>query len=606
MAEALELKPTDVVLEVGAGSGYAAAVLSRIASRVYAIERHESLARSAQQRVARLGFDNLEIIAGDGTRGLPDHAPFDAIVVAAGGPSVPESLRQQLKVGGRLVIPVGEDLRTQELVRIRRVSEHEYQEEKLGRVQFVPLIGTEGWSADGKPMPAKSAPAPLRTPPEKHQSVSQLIARQAETFDAIDRANLDGLMHRIGDARVVLLGEASHGTSEFYRMRARITQELITQKGFNIIGLESDWPDTSLVDQQVRGWQGAPLRTPAFSRFPTWMWRNREMQEFIHWLAQHNQKFEAFEDRVGIHGLDLYSLYNSIGAVLDYLDRVDPEAAAVARVRYGCFSPWEKDPATYGRAAITGQMKDCETEVVATLKDLLDKQMGYLKNDGVAYFDAAHNARVVQNAEQYYRVMYQGSRESWNLRDQHMYDTLQSLLSHGCEDAKAVVWAHNSHVGNASATEMGLRGEYNIGQLVRQDYGDAAYVIGFGTDHGTVAAASNWDDPVEFKSVRPSHADSYERLCHEAGHPSFLLPLRPRERADGGNDLRDALTEPHLERAIGVIYRPETELLSHYFQACLPLQFDEYIWFDDTRAVEPLPVHEPSRGELPETYPFGL
>ncbi len=492
------------------------------------------------------------------------------------------------------------------MLRIRRVSETEYQTEELGRVQFVPLIGTEGWSAEGTPVKAKRAPARLRTPPKERHHLSELIRRHAETIESIESVDLNPLLQRIGDARMVLLGEASHGTSEFYRMRARITRELITRQGFNVIGLEADWPDMSQVDQQVRGWQGAPLRSPAFLRFPTWMWRNSEMQQFVHWLARHNQGIEALSDRVSIHGLDLYSLYNSIGSVLDYLDRVDPQAATVARIRYGCFSPWEKDPATYGRAAITGQMKDCEKEVVTTLESLLQQRMDYRQQDGEAFFDAAHNARVVQNAEKYYRVMYQGSRESWNLRDRHMFDTLQALLAHRGEDAKIVVWAHNSHVGNASATEMGLRGEYNIGQLVRQEYGDAAYLIGFGTDHGTVAAASNWDDPVEFKSVRPSHADSYERLCHETDMSAFLLPLTAREQPNTNTEVHDALYEPHLERAIGVIYRPETEILSHYFQACLPMQFDEYIWFDETQAVDPLPVPEHENVELPDTYPFGL
>ena len=600
MVEALELDPKDRVLEVGAGSGYAAAVLSRIAAEVYAVERHELLAELARQRAERLGYTNVNFLCGDGTLGWPENAPYDAIIVAAGGPDVPPSLFEQLRIGGRLVMPVGKEPRTQELVRIRRTAEHEYVQDSLGRVQFVPLIGSEGWAVDGAPVKSMRAHKPLRIVSPQRQRLSKMIAEYCQPFQDIEQANLDALLDRIDRARVVLIGEASHGTSEFYRMRARITRELIVQRGFNIVTIEADWPDTSMIDRHVRGWHGEALRRPAFSRFPTWMWHNRDMRDFVDWLADYNKDIPDFEQKVSIHGLDLYSLYNSIGTVLDYLDRVDPPAAETARVRYACFSPWETDPATYGRAAVTGQKKDCEDEAVATLKDLLEQRLTYHTHDGEALFDAERNAEVVRDAERYYRVMYQGSRESWNLRDGHMFNTLQSVLKHRGDDAKAIVWAHNSHVGNAAATEMGMRGELNIGQLAREKYGLSAYLIGFGTDHGTVAAASNWDEPVEYKSVRPSHQDSYERLCHESHVTAFLLPLRKSD----ANGLRDALLAPHLERAIGVIYRPDTELLSHYFQAALPAQFDEYIWFDETSAVQPIPTHE-IKG-MPDTYPFGL
>jgi len=286
--------------------------------------------------------------------------------------------------------------------------------------------------------------------------------------------------------------------------------------------------------------------------------------------------------------------------VLHYLDGVDPEAAASARLRYGCFTPWEADPATYGRAALSDRIHLCEDEAVATLQDLLAKRMEYDARDGEEFFDAARNAVVIREAERYYRTMYYGSRESWNLRDRHMFETLQAVRAHRGAEAKAVVWAHNSHVGNASATEMGARGELNVGQLAKETYGESAYTIGFGTDHGTVAAASNWNEPMRNMSVRPSHEDSYERLCHDSGVPRFLLPLRSPERPA----VRDELFPPRLERAIGVVYRPETELLSHYFQAVLPAQFDEYVWLDETRAVRPLETHEVAG--MPDTYPFGL
>ena len=276
----------------------------------------------------------------------------------------------------------------------------------------------------------------------------------------------------------------------------------------------------------------------------------------------------------------------------------------MARLRYGCLTPWEADPATYGHAAITGSYRSCEPSVVAVLKDLRKKEQVYAEHDGERFLDATQNALLVSNAEHYYRIMYYGSRASWNLRDRHMFDTLLNLLHHHGPDSRGIVWAHNSHVGDASATEMSRRGEYNIGQLCRQQFGNAAYSIGFGTHSGTVAAATDWDGPMLTKSVRPSLEQSYEILCHESGTSRFLLPLRQLASLPQRRALHRALMTPRLERAIGVIYRPETELQSHYFQAVLPRQFDEYVWFDRTRAVTPLPTTE-LQG-MPDTYPFGL
>ena len=329
------------------------------------------------------------------------------------------------------------------------------------------------------------------------------------------------------------------------------------------------------------------------------MWRNRETREFVDWLHARNAGLK-FTQRTAFHGLDLYSLHSSIRAVLKYLDDVDPHTARVARQRYGCLTPWQADPATYGQAALTGHYRTCEDEVVAVLVDLQRKQQAYAEHDGERFLDASQNALLVTNAEQYYRVMYYGSRASWNLRDGHMFDTLQNLLRHYGPGSRGIVWAHNSHVGDASATEMSKRGEHNIGQLCRNHFGLDAYSIGFGTHSGTVAAASDWDGPMLVKDVRPSLDRSYERLFHAAGVPGFLLPLRK----PASNDLRKALLQPRLERAIGVIYRPETELQSHYFEAVLPGQFDEYIWFDQTCAVTPLDSSE-LKG-APDTYPFGI
>ena len=599
MTECLRLLGGEKVLEIGTGSGYAAAVLGEIAAEVYTVERYANLAESATERLARLGYANVHVLHGDGTLGWPEHAPYDAIMVAAGGPEVPPTLREQLAIGGRLVIPVGPTSRSQQLVRITRLAEHRYDEEELLPVAFVPLIGAEGWQ-EGAELPSRKRPVEERAapaPPATTRTLSRLLADSCEPFDEIESAPLRALFGRIGDARVVLLGEATHGTSEFYRMRARITRELIERKGFTIVAAEADWPDAARIDHYIRDLEHPAPDWIAFTRFPTWMWRNHEMRALIDWLREHNRDLPA-ERRAGFYGLDLYSLHTSIAAVLTYLDDVDPITAAVARHRYGCLTPWESDPATYGYAALTDRYRSCEGDVVRMLQELLNARLRYLGTDGERYFDAVQNARLVTQAERYYRLMYYGGPKSWNHRDTHMFETLERVLETRGAGSKAVVWAHNSHLGDATATEMGARGEINVGQLCREQFGTAVYSIGFGTDHGTVAAASDWGAAMEIKKVRPSDPRSYEQLCHTTGVPNFLLGLRPE------GELRTGLMEPRLERAIGVIYRPETELASHYFEAHLPRQFDEYIWFDESRAVRPLESHEVAG--LPETYPFGL
>lgn len=604
MAEALELRPTDRVLEVGAGSGYAAAVLSRLAAEVYAIERQEELARLAAERLRRLGYHNVHLKHGDGTLGWPEHAPYDAIVVAAGGPDVPPALLEQLALGGRLVIPIGSTQRLQELVRVRRVSEDRHEREELGSVRFVPLIGAAGWDEGSQAGAVTTTEPPVVLPRVRKRSpegtVAALLRETAEPFDDWRDADLGPLLARIGDSTVVLIGEATHGSSEFYRLRARLTRELIVQKGFTIVAAEADWPDAAQIDRWVRQRPHPGPEGVAFSRFPTWMWRNVEVRDFVHWLRDHNAALEDPVARTGFYGLDLYSLYTSIATVLSYLDEVDPEAAQVARVRYGCLTPWERDPVQYGRAALTRRHASCERAVVEMLVELVRRRLDYEARDPERFFDALQNARLVANAERYYRAMYYGAAESWNLRDRHMFETLELVLAARGPGAKAVVWAHNSHVGDASATEMTARGETNIGALARASYGDNAFLVGFGTDHGTVAAATDWGGPMEIKQIRPSHPESYERLCHLTGIPSFFLHLRQPAR----EEVREELEPPRLERAIGVIYRPETELASHYFESVLPWQFDEYIWFDATTPVTPIPGEEIPGP--PATYPFGL
>lgn len=436
-------------------------------------------------------------------------------------------------------------------------------------------------------------------PTSADASLTAMILDACEEFDSIESADLDPLLERIGNARVVLLGEASHGTSEFYRMRERITRELVTKKGFAFIGIEGDWPDAARIDHYVRHFEYPPSEWTAFARFPTWMWRNNEVRQFIDWLRDWNSRQET-RQRVAFHGLDLYSLYNSIRSILDYLDDVDPDTAQLARRRYACLGPWQSDPAAYGHAALTDRYRSCEEDVTRMLKELLSRQARFAEHDGERFMDAVQNARLVANAEHYYRIMYYGSRASWNLRDTHMFETLMSQLEFYGEDSKAVVWAHNSHIGNAAATEMSARGETNIGELCRKEFGERVYSIGFGTHTGTVAAASDWDGEMEVKPVTPSMPGSYERLFHETACPNFLLGLREL----GENSLAQALSRPLLERAIGVIYRPETERASHYFESKLPQQFDEYIWMNETHAVTPFETKE--LAGLPDTYPFGI
>lgn len=585
MIEAAEVAPGERVLEVGAGSGYAAAVMGRIAGEVIAIERHAELAALARARMEALGYSNVRIVEGDGSAGLPEEGPFEAILVAASGSHVPDALIEQLAVGGILVMPIGEPDSVQKLVKIQRTAEEDYEQEDLGPVRFVPLIGREGWHGPDE------APRPL----------PELIREAAAALPDPDDDAFAEAFDRFADARVVLLGEASHGTSEFYRARAAITRRLVERHGFTIVAVEADWPDAASVDRYVRHRAKREGEEAAFQRFPTWMWRNEEVDAFIRWLRRHNEG-RAYEAMTGFYGLDLYNLGASMRAVVDFLEEADPEAAKLARKRYGCLEPWSRDPAAYGRMALSEGYGRCEVGVTQMLKELMRRRMDCLSEECDEWLDAAANARLVKNAEQYYRVMYYGSAESWNLRDTHMFEALCQLLDAKGPESKAVVWAHNSHIGNAAHTEMGqLREELNVGQLVKERFGEAARLIGFGTHSGTVAAADDWDEPMQVKTVRPSLPESYERASHDAGMERFLLDLRqgalPRA-------LEEALLAPRLERFIGVIYRPETERWSHYAEAVLPNQFDAWVWFDETKAVAPLPG-EQKPGE-DETYPFGL
>lgn len=596
MAEAMDLKEDDRVLEIGTGSGYGAAIFARLANEVFTIERHEALATKAAVCLNRQGIQNVYVMHGDGSLGWPENAPYDAIAVATGGPDIPELLLEQLKIGGKLVIPVGLDRAVQKLIRVTRVGEDEFRHEELGELYYVAEIGQVVWRDDD------SAMDETQTLPDQSASlsVSDLIRDALEPFESIEEADLEPLLNRIGDARLVLIGEATHGTSEFYHMRARISKALIEKKGFDFVAVEADWPDASRINNYVTHRTSTETQKwTAFERFPTWMWRNYEVLEFVNWLRLFNVSGRMLHERVAFYGLDLYSLFNSVKAVLDYLDRVDPQAASIARERYGCLTPWQGDPQSYGRAAVSGIYKSCEEDVARMLKDLLERQFEYAQHDGEFFMDAALNAKLVADAEKYYRVMYYGGDASWNLRDRHMFETLETLLQFHGPVGKGIIWAHNSHLGDDSATEMGMRGQINLGYLCRQKYRDQAYLIGQTMDHGTVAAASQWDEPMTVMDVRPALPQSYERLFHDAGLPAGFLPLRTADA-----NLRRRLETDRIERAIGVVYRPQTELQSHYFRASLPHQFDEIIWFDDSTAISPV---SPEDNEFSEAHhPFAM
>lgn len=595
MLDALELRPNDRALEVGTGSGYAAAVLSRLVARVYTIERHRSLAEAAERTLRELGYDNIEIRHGNGALGWDSEALFDAILVSAGGSYVPPALLEQLAPGGRLVMPVGPNYRVQELKLFRKRVDGTLSGHSLGKARFVPLIGTVAEGVDNREGVRQSVTDAV--------SDLDLMRRQAIPFDSAHDVDGDAVAERLAGHRTILLGESSHGTADFYVLRDRVTRALIERGAVQCVAVEADWPDAAHLDRYVRGLDDEAPGAEPFRRFPRWMWANEETLDFLRWLRDFNAVIDDPLERVGFFGLDLYSLHTSIDAVIRYLEDIDPPSAELARDRFGCLTPWESDPLTYGRLVTSGRMRDCEENVIQILVGLLDERAQLEPKGRLDYLGALQNAKLIANAEQYYRAMYRSPTASWNLRDQHMFDTLTDLLTYHGPDASVVVWAHNSHLGNASATDMGARGKHNLGQLCRQRFGTSAYLVGMGTHTGTVMAASRWGDRGEVMEVRPSLPGSYERLSHEAELRAFLLPLR------SSDSLRRALAHERLERAIGVVYRPDTERASHYFHASLPRQFDEWIFFDETRALTPLP--EPREEEVLEdrtldTYPFAV
>jgi erythromycin esterase-like protein/predicted phosphoribosyltransferase len=443
---------------------------------------------------------------------------------------------------------------------------------------------------------------------------SEVIAHAALPLRG-ETADIGPLLQRLEGAEIVLIGEASHGTHDFYAQRANITRRLIEERGFNAVAVEADWPDAYRINCFVRGESDDPNAEAAladFHRFPRWMWRNEDVLEFVQWLRDYNDALPPGQPKTGFYGIDLYSLSRSIEAVVAYLDKVDPDAAARARARYACFDDFGDNPQVYGQMVSLGLAEDCENEVVGQLLELQQRAAELRDRDGRSGVDeqffAEQNARVASNAAAYYRSMFRGRVSSWNLRDQHMADTIDSLIPHLREQdghARIAVWAHNSHLGDARATEMGVVGELNVGQLMRERHPHETYGIGFTTYEGTVAAAAEWDSPARRRRVLPALPGSYEDLLHQASaiaETDLMLDLRNPSAAI------ETLAEPRLERAIGVIYKPETERFSHYFHAILPRQFDTVLHIDRTSSLQPIdadPGFE-APDETPETWPFGV
>lgn len=581
MLEQLQVKKEERILIIGVDSVYILAALSKIYKEVYAIETNETYSKWALEVLKNSEITNVHIKTGKLENGWDAEAPFNAILSALEFEEIPDTLKQQLKIGAKLLSPVGPDWAHVMLETIERISENEYETKALRDNYFIPKpkvipeVGTEIY-------------------PENE--IIDEIGMSSIPFKTIKTFPIEGLLERIGDAKVVLLGEASHGTSEFYAMRQEITKALIEKRGFNLVCAEADWSDAEQINNYVRGQHTAQDWMP-FSRFPEWMWKNKDVLNFVEWQKKYNTKHH---NSVGFYGLDLYGLENSIDLVIKYLQDIDPDLATLAKLRYSSMMPYMSNPTLYGKLVTSNKLQSCEKEVLKMLFDLLKNKSKL--NHSQAYFNAYQNATVVVNAERYYKAMYYGSAESWNLRDFHMFSTLKSLLSYHGKDSKAVVWAHNSHIGNALATEMYARGEINIGHLCKEHFGSKSYNIGFGTHTGTVAAAKNWDETMQVMPVNNSLPESYEYLCHKTNVPNFTLPLRAEHSE---KNLRVFLSTPRLQRAIGVVYRPETELNSHYFRTALPSQFDEYIWFNKTKAITPL-ITKTEKTKLGSPHPFGL
>jgi len=581
MLEKLKINEGEKILIIGVDSVYILVVLSKICKEIYTIEANEEYAKWTLEVLKNININNVFIHTNNKKLGWKEKAPFDAILITSEFEDVSNNLKEQLKIGGRLLVPFGPDWAHIIFELIRRSSETEYTVEKLKDNFFIP---------NPKILPEISSKE------FTDKEIVDEIKQKAIAFNNIKEYPIDQLLNRIGDAKVVLFGEASHGTSEFYLTRQEITKALIEKKGFNFVCAEADWSDAEQINNYVQNKQTRKDWMP-FTRFPQWMWKNKEVLNFVEWLKKYNA---SNKNKIGFYGLDLYGLENSIELVIDYLENIDTDLANLAKTRYACITPYLSDPSIYGKMVVSKQLLSCEKEILKMLVDLL-KNKNKL-NHSPEYFYAYQNANVIVDAERYYKVMYYGSAESWNLRDFHMFYTLKSLLTYFGPHTKTIVWAHNSHIGNALATEMYARGEINIGHLCKEHFGDKSYHIGFGTHTGTVAAAHNWGTSMKVMTVNNSLSKSYENLCHKTQLAAFTLPL---QKKFSGKKLRELLSTPKLERAIGVIYRPETERISHYFKTVLPSQFDEYVFFNESHAVTPITAGN-VLPKLLENHPFSF
>lgn len=597
--EALALEGGERVLEIGTGTGYAAAVLGRIAGEVYTVEDDAAAAERADAALRRDGCTNVHVLRDAGNRGWEAQGPFDAILVSAAGPDIPPALRRQLAPGGRVAMAVGADPRTQTLVRELRMADGRVLRSELGRARLVPPIGADEWAAPGVPPLSHPAPAEEREARER-ADLARLVGAGAEPLGDVADPALDALVDRLGDARVVLLGVPTCGSSEPFALRARLTRALIERRGFHLVAAAADAPDAAHVDATVRGRIVPDAAWAPFSRFPTWIWRNREFADFVGRLRDLNVRRPAGA-RVGFHGLDLYGGHRTLDVVLAQLDRVDPQAANVARARYAGLGPFESDPVLDERASLSSSSAALSREngVVDTLREILARRLDRAESRGAGYFDGAHRAALVSAASDYYRAAYRGGLEAWNLRARHLFDTLRRLRACSPPEARVVVWAHDRQVGDARATEAWARGAESLGHLCRETWGDDVRLVGFGTDRGRVAAAEEWGAPMRRMDL-PRAQGGYERIFRDAGCPGFVLELRAPERPE----LRARLAPPRRLRTIGPIYRPDRDAGDRALQVSLPHAFDAFVWLEETHAIEPLGGHVPSG--LPETHPFGI
>lgn len=577
----INMQPGKKILAIGIDSLSVMLVLSKIYDQVFVVLSKAEREKFILKKLKNLQIKTVYVTADIWKTDWLENSLFDAILITSEFSEVPNNLKKQLKTGGKLLRAIGKDWKPVIFEIAEKISETEFKEELIREDYFIP-----------KP---KILPEILSNGYSDKEIVDEIKVR-ALSFDPTTDFPMENLLKRIGNAQIVLLGEASHGTSEFYNTRQEITKGLIEQKGFDFVCAEADWSDAEQINNYVRNKNKQRDWMP-FARFPQWMWRNTEVLHFVEWMKNYNA---MHQNKHGFYGLDLYGLENSINLVIKYLEQENIELANLAKSGYACITPYMSDPAVYGKLVQSKQLKSCEKHVLKMLVDLLKNKA--LLNSSPEYFYACQNGAVVVDAERYYKSMFYGGEESWNLRDFHMFYTILSLLSYFGKNKKVVVWAHNSHIGNAVATEMYSRGEINIGHLCKEYFGNKSYHIGFGTHTGTVAAAHNWGDQMEVMPVKESRYDSYENLCFQANIPAFTLPLRPK---DSGKKLKEMLSTPKLERAIGVIYRPKTELSSHYFHAVLPAQFDEYVFFKSSKAITPIAVASAPEKLLPN-HPFGI